>query len=120
MIKVISAIAILVVASGCQLPSRSTRREARVDSALPMTMSRSELVKYLNKQSGNLQAWESNQVRMKVCMPRMPDQRLMGSIACESPNRFHLLAGIDHRDAAVDVRLGDWILLHKSVAAKHL
>ena len=93
MIRVFPTIFMLLAAAGCHMLPGPGRREAPVDPALPMTLTPEELVDYLNGQSGNLRAWKSHQVRLKVRQPRMFDQTLTGSIACESPNRFHLVAG---------------------------
>ena len=92
MIRLIPLLTVLLIGAGCQSVPWA-RPAPPADPALPMSMSRNELVSYLNEQSGNLQAWQSRQVRMKVRMPDLPTAvTLKGSLACESPNHFHLTA----------------------------
>ncbi len=93
MIKNCTIMAMTVLLSGCHVLPWSTQRQAAVGPPLPMTVSRDDLVSHLNQQSGNLKAWQCTSVKLSA---RMPGARGMppmyGSIACESPNRFHLTA----------------------------
>lgn len=58
-----------------------------------MNVSCEDLIDHLNQQSGNLKAWQSTDFRMTVKIPETPYVPPMkGSIACQSPNRFHLTA----------------------------
>lgn len=84
--------AILPVAlSGCNLPWH--KPEVRyVDPALPMSLSRRELVDYLNSQNKGLRGWRCNTTKMTVRLPNGLDARLSGSIACQSPQHFRLIA----------------------------
>jgi hypothetical protein len=85
------ALICLIALCGCRLlPSRSEPRY--VDPALPMTMSRIELVDYLNKKHQGLTSWRDIDMSLGVHLPNGLYQRLSGTIACEAPNRFRLTA----------------------------
>ncbi|MEZ6061673.1 MAG: hypothetical protein R3C19_15100 [Planctomycetaceae bacterium] len=92
---------LLLTVCGCQL-NRWWRKSEVVpaDPALPMTLSRDELVEYINSQVVGMDSWRSTRTKMTVRMPGMPSQRLSGSIACQAPRYFHLVADnvIAHAD----------------------
>ena len=93
MIKNILAIAMTVLLSGCSVSSWMHRTAEPSGPPLPMNVSCEDLIDHLNQQSGNLKAWQSTDVRMKAEIPGTPYVPPMkGSIACQSPNRFHLTA----------------------------
>jgi len=92
---------LLTTVCGCQWSSIFGRKEpVHVDPALPMTMSRDELVEYINGQILGLESWRCTHTKMKVRTPGIPQQKLSGSIACQAPRHFHLRASnvVAHAD----------------------
>ena len=84
-------VCVLPLTVGCQLGAQ--QQEVRhADPVLPMTMSRAELVDYLNGQNHGLNGWRCMSTRMHVRLPGIPPQRLSGYIACQSPQYFRLTA----------------------------
>jgi hypothetical protein len=80
----------LIALCGCNLlPSREPRH---VDPALSMSMSRDELVDYLNKHYQGVGEWRDIDTTLGVHMPNGIYQRLSGTIACKAPNQFRLTA----------------------------
>ncbi|MEZ6122145.1 MAG: hypothetical protein R3C49_03085 [Planctomycetaceae bacterium] len=77
--------------SGCQNPSRQ-HQVHRSDPALPMTLSRDELVELLNRQNTGLDGWKCMSTRLTAKMPGLPTQHLNGYIACQTPQYFRLTA----------------------------
>ncbi len=92
MIKNLSAIAITVLFSGCNIASWSHRNTKPAVPPLPMDVSCDDLIKHLNRQSGNLRAWQCTDVRVTARFPGVPYVSMKGNIVCEHPNRFHLTA----------------------------
>lgn len=90
-LKLITACAALMMTFGCNvLPFREEPRY--VDPALPMTLSRNELVDYLNNQHQGLRSWRDMDMTLQVRLPNGISQRLSGMIACEAPGHFRLTA----------------------------
>jgi len=80
-----------VAASGCQ--TAGTQQEVRrIDPVLSQSISRAELVEYLNRQNHGLDGWRCMSTRLTVRLPRLPPQPLSGHIACQSPQYFRLTA----------------------------
>ncbi len=97
----LASILLLTTLCGCQWASWLRREPvAAVDPALPMTLSRDELVDYVNSQIAGLESWRCTRTKMVVRMPGVPQQKLSGSIACQSPQHFRLTANnvIAHAD----------------------
>ena len=92
MIKNLSAIAAIVLFSGCNLASWSHRNAKPTVPPLPVDVSCDDLIGHLNRQSGNLQAWQCTDVRVTARFPGVPYIPMKGNIACEHPNRFRLTA----------------------------
>lgn len=89
--RILPAVVILMISSGCQMPWH--KKEPRyVDPALPMTLSTTELVDYLNRQNQGLESWRCTTTRMEVRLPNVLPVRLKGNIACQAPRRFRLTA----------------------------
>lgn len=87
----LTALLLLAGVCGCSLSSRQQQVEYR-DPALPMSLSREELVTYLNNQHQGLDGWRCTSTRMSVRLPNGMCQRLKGAIACQSPQYFRLTA----------------------------
>ena len=98
MIKNLSAIAVTVLFSGCSISTWLQRDAKPAVPPLPMDVSCDELIDHLNRQSGDLRAWQCTDVRVTARLPGVPHVPMMdnislkGNIACEYPNRFHLTA----------------------------
>jgi hypothetical protein len=92
MIRNTVLITFCILLSGCQALDRSPRQHVPSGPPLPATVSVNDLVDHLNAQSGGLNSWQCTNMRMTAKMPRQPEFRFKGHIACESPNRFHLSA----------------------------
>jgi len=89
--RILAAVCVLAVASGCNiLPSRSEVRYSNPE--LTMSMTRNELVDYLNSTSQGVGAWRDIDTTLGVHLPNGLYQRLSGTIACQAPNRFRLTA----------------------------
>jgi len=72
---------------------------------LPMTLSRNELVDYLNRQTQGLESWRCMSTRMEVRLPNAPSIRMKGNIACQAPRHFRLTD--DNVIARVDLGSND-------------
>jgi hypothetical protein len=84
---------LVTMISGCNiLPWRQKEVRRAVDPALPMTLNRDELVAYINSQHAGLSSWRSTKTKLSARFPGMPTQRLSGSIACQYPQQFRLIA----------------------------
>lgn len=83
---------LLIVPTGCRRWLPFTNKARRIEPAMSMTIDRDTLVDNLNQHSAGLNGWRSLSTKLLVRMPRMPPQRLTGSIACKSPNYFRLTA----------------------------
>jgi hypothetical protein len=82
----------LLLLCGCQWRNNSPAPQV-VDPALPMSMSRNELVEYLNQQTAGLTGWRCMDTHVAATIPGSPlTQKLRGSLACQSPGRFRLIA----------------------------
>lgn len=81
-----------VVSTGCQSLTRG-RQEARiVEPALPTTLTRMELVDYLNARTMGLSSWRCDNTQVRVSSPEIPfPQKLKGTLACSAPGHFRLV-----------------------------
>lgn len=82
----------LLLLCGCQWRNSPPAPQV-VDPALPMSMSRNELVEHLNQQTAGLTGWRCMDTHVAATIPGSPlTQKLRGSLACQSPGRFRLIA----------------------------
>jgi hypothetical protein len=77
--------------TGCQLTGR--RQEAKVvKPILPTTISRHELVEFLNGKTDGLNSWRCVNTQVHVRSPDLPfPQKLKGTLACSAPGQFRLV-----------------------------
>ncbi len=91
---------IFATTTGCQLGAR--RQEAKyVEPVLPTTMSRVELVEFLNAKTEGLKSWRCVNTQVHVKSPDLPfPQKLKGTLACSAPGQFRLVCDntIGHAD----------------------
>lgn len=85
-------ICLVFVTVGCQTPGQATRNVVHRDPVIPLSISRADLVEHLNSQSQDLNGWRCMSTKLHARLPGVPDQRLSGYIACQSPQYFRLTA----------------------------
>jgi hypothetical protein len=86
---------------GCQgLETNSSQKY--VEPALPMSLSREELVAHINRHTRGLESWQCLDTQIRIRLPNGLRQRLSGSLACEAPSNFRLTA----RNAIANADLG--------------
>lgn len=76
---------------GCQTQSK-VMEVRHVDPVLSSTLSCEELVDHLNSQNKDLQSWRCMDTRVHVSVPKLPTQRLTGTLSCSAPSSFRLMA----------------------------
>ncbi len=86
------AICCLIIVTGCQSTARTQRNVVQRDPVIPLNISRADLVDHLNQQNADLNAWRCMSTKLHARLPGVPDQRLSGYIACQSPQYFRLTA----------------------------
>lgn len=86
------AICCMIIATGCQSSARTNRTVVQRDPVIPLNISRADLVDHLNRQNADLNAWRCMSTKLHAKLPGVPDQRLSGYIACQSPQYFRLTA----------------------------
>ena len=91
---------LLLAATGCKLNPR--RQEAKiVDPVLPTSITRDELVDYLNAKTEGLQSWRCTRTQVHVKASELPiPQKLSGTLACSAPGQFRLVCDnmVGHAD----------------------
>jgi len=82
---------LVLVTTGCQMHGR--KQEARiVEPVLPATISRDDLVAFLNRKTDGLQSWRCVNTQVHVKSPELPfAQKLKGTLACASPGQFRVV-----------------------------
>lgn len=75
---------------GCQSSGPPKRNVVHRDPVIPLSIARADLVEHLNQQNQNLDGWRCMTTKLYAKLPGMPDQRLSGQIACQSPQYFRL------------------------------
>ncbi|MBL8820032.1 MAG: hypothetical protein JNL58_28670 [Planctomyces sp.] len=86
---------------GCQgLETNSSQKY--VEPALPMSLSREELIAHINRHTRGLESWQCMDTQIRIRLPNGLRQRLSGSLACEAPSNFRLTA----RNAIANADLG--------------
>lgn len=86
------SILLLTIPIGCRGWLPFTNKVRRIEPAMSMSIDRDTLVDNLNQHSAGLNGWQCLSTKLRVQMPRLPATRLMGVIACKSPNYFRLKA----------------------------
>ncbi len=91
---------LLLATSGCKLGQR--RQEAKIiDPVLPTSITRDEIVDYLNSKTDGLQSWRCTRTQVEVKSPELPiRQKLTGTLACSTPGQFRLVCDnmVGHAD----------------------
>lgn len=78
--------------SGCQTTGKSVVVR-HVEPVLSKTLTCEELVDYLNSQNNGLDSWRCMTTEVHVKTPMLPiAANLKGSLSCNAPNRFRLMA----------------------------
>ncbi len=62
------------------------------DPVLANTVTCEELVSHLNAQSKDLHSWRCMETYVYVSVPKLPELRLKGTLACSAPSSFRLMA----------------------------
>ncbi|MFM7039007.1 MAG: hypothetical protein ACKO2L_14940 [Planctomycetaceae bacterium] len=85
---------LLPALSGCRWNLFAPRAAPVSRPVLSAELTAGEVVSHLNSQSEQLRAWRCGDTKVYLRMPGLPmPQRLSGSLACEAPGRFRLVAG---------------------------
>lgn len=80
--------------AGCQLDLFGRRRPVSRAPVLSADSDATRVAGYLNSGTDKLRSWRCGETKVYLRMPGLPmPQRLSGSLACESPGRFRLVAG---------------------------
>ena len=81
--------------------------EPRAKPVLPYQISQAELLEHLNQNADKTRSWISRSCQIAVTIPQRPTVRLNGTIACEVPRNFRLIADAGMGLISTDVGSND-------------
>lgn len=85
---------LLPALSGCRWNLFAPRVAPVSPPVLSAELTAVEVISHVNSQTEQLKAWRCGDTKVYLRMPGLPmPQRLSGSLACEAPGRFRLVAG---------------------------